>query len=388
MMKKNHFIYADYAASCPMNKSSLSVLRHTKNVYGNANSQHLYGQRMAFLLESARERIAAIIGAEPQEIYFTSGGTEANNIAIQTLAALNPPEKGTRLVCGAMEHHSVLEAVEARTGDMFSIPHFSKVDYLPGWSNGKYNLSLLRNSSYNAAVMMLANNETGVMQPFEGVGEYCRNRGMVFFCDGVSAVGHVPINVKETGINLLSASAHKFGGPPGVGLLYCDKNIKPAPIMLGGGQEGFVRPGSSPVFLIGAMCAALEESVAKMRKEKAKLNCFTRLFEREIADIPETMVIHSGHAYERIPGITNVCFSWGTGAWMVGRLNEMGIAASAGAACTSGSLEPSHVLTAMGIPEKYAQGSVRFSFGAKTTRKDVLTVASAVRSIVESVANK
>ncbi len=371
-------IYADNAATTKMSKTAIAaMLPFLDEVYGNPSSLYLAGQKAKEALEAARQKIAALIGAEPCEILFTSGGSEADNQAILSAAHFGAAKGKRHIVSDTIEHHAVLHTLKKLEKEGF------EVTLLPAHENG-----IVRPEELEAALrddtclvtIMTANNEIGTIQPIRELGEICRAHGVPFHTDAVQAVGHIPLNVKTDNIDLLSASAHKFHGPKGTGFLYARRGVRLQNLIEGGAQERGLRAGTENVGAIVAMAAALEEAIGALEENAEKL---TRLRDRLIAGISE--IPHSalnGDAHKRLPGNVNFCFEGIEGESLLLLLDDKGICASSGSACTSGSLDPSHVLLAIGRVHDVAHGSLRLTLGEDATQADVDRIIAAVKDVV------
>lgn len=371
-------IYADNAATTKMSAAALNKMVSVANeTYGNPSSLYTFGQKAKETLEEARADVAKVIGAEPREILFTSGGSEADNQAIISAALLGKKAGKTHIISTAFEHHAVLHTLKKLEKEGF------EVTLLDVHENG-----LVTPDEVEAAIkentclvtIMFANNEIGTIQPIREIGAVCRKKNVLFHTDAVQAVGHLPINVVEDNIDMLSASAHKFHGPKGVGFLYFKKGIRLSNLIEGGAQEKGKRAGTENVPGIAAMAEALKESVAKIPENTAKL---TEKRDKLIKGLNE--IEHSalnGDAVKRLPGNVNFCFEGIEGESLLLLLDDKGIAASSGSACTSGSLDPSHVLLAIGRVHDVAHGSLRLSIGEDITDEDVEYIIKSVKEVV------
>jgi len=372
-------IYADNAATTRMSEAAIhtmvDLMEHT---YGNPSSLYGVGQQAKKVLEKARADIAAVIGAEPREILFTSGGSEADNQAIRSAAELGRKNGKMHIISSAFEHHAVLHILEKLKKEGFEIT------LLDVHENG-----LILPEQVDAAIredtclvtIMFANNEIGTIQPIREIGAICRNRGVLFHTDAVQAVGHIPINVVEDHIDLLSASAHKFHGPKGVGFLYAKKGIKLTNLIEGGAQERGRRAGTENVPGIAAMAEALKEEASAMEQNTAYLTALRDKLIAGLQQIPHSVL--NGDAKSRLPGNVNFCFEGIEGESLLLLLDDKGIQASSGSACTSGSLDPSHVLLAIGRVHDVAHGSLRLSIGTDVTDADVDYIIQSVSEVVE-----
>ena len=370
-------IYADNAATTKMSDAAIRAMVSQMNEsWGNPSSLYTHGQQARENLEAARERVAAVIGASPREIIFTSGGSEADNQAIRSAAAIGRKNGKMHIVSSAFEHHAVLHTLEALKKEGFEIT------LLDVHGDG-----LVVPSEVEAAIrddtclvtIMYANNEIGTIQPIREIGSICRRKGVLFHTDAVQAVGHIPVNVEDDFIDLLSASAHKFHGPKGVGFLYARKGIRLTNLIEGGAQERGKRAGTENVPGIVAMAAALEEAAGKMAQNAAHL---TEMRDRLIAGLNE--IPHgalNGDQTHRLPGNVNFCFEGIEGESLLLLLDDKGICASSGSACTSGSLDPSHVLLAIGRVHDVAHGSLRLSIGEDITAEEIDYIVQSVKEV-------
>ena len=360
-------IYADNAATTRMSETAIETMAGLmRDEWGNPSSLYSHGQRAKEILEKAREDIALCIGAVPSEIYFTSGGSEADNQAIHSAAVLGENKGKKHIISTAFEHHAVLHALDRLRKKGFEIT------LLDVHENG-----ILAPEEVAAAIrddtclvsIMYANNEIGTVQPIREIGRVCRERGVLFHVDAVQAVGHIPVNVNEDEIDLLSASAHKFHGPKGVGFLYAKRGVALSNLIEGGAQEKGKRAGTENVPGIAAMAAALKEAVSNMERDSAHLRDMRDRLIAGLSEIPHSAL--NGDAERRLPGNVNFCFEGIEGESLLLLLDDKGIAASSGSACTSGSLDPSHVLLAIGRAHDVAHGSLRLSLGEDLTDQDV-----------------
>lgn len=371
-------IYADNAATTKMSKTAINaMLPYLEDLYGNPSSLYEFGQKAKEALEDARSRIAACLNADAREITFTSGGSEADNQAILTAAALGARKGKKHIISTAFEHHAVLHTLERLKKQGFEIT------LLDVHSNGVVTpqqvAEAIREDTCLVTVMY-ANNEIGTIQPIEEIGAVCREKGVLFHTDAVQAVGHLHIDVKAQQIDLLSLSAHKFHGPKGVGALYVRRGIPLETVISGGGQERGKRAGTENVPAIMGMAAALEEACTGMEENSRKL---TLLRDRLIAGLNRIPYSELNGATEpRLPGNVNFCFEGIEGESLLLLLDEKGICASSGSACTSGTLDPSHVLLAIGRPHEVAHGSLRLSLGEEMTEKEIDSIIEAVTDVV------
>ena len=371
-------IYADNAATTKMSAAAVAAMTpYLTETFGNPSSLNREGQRAKEALEDARERVARCIGAAPREITFTSGGSEADNQAILTAAALGRKAGKRHIVSDPIEHHAVLHTLKKLEADGF------EVTYLAVYENGIVRAEDLKQAIREdtcLVTVMTANNEIGTLQPVREIGAICRMRGILFHTDAVQAIGHIPVDVEKDQIDLLSASAHKFHGPKGTGFLFARKGIALSPLIEGGAQERGKRAGTENVPGVVAMAAALEESVCSMRENTEKLTALRDKLIKGLAQIPHAAL--NGDPVRRLPSNVNFCFEGIEGESILLLLDEAGIAASSGSACTSGSLDPSHVLLAIGRVHDVAHGSLRLSLGEDATEEEVDYVIGSVKKTV------
>ncbi|MBQ3392217.1 MAG: cysteine desulfurase NifS [Lachnospiraceae bacterium] len=373
------FIYADNAATTKMSRAAIeAMLTCMEEQYGNPSSLYMLGQRAKEIIEQAREEIAAVIGAQPGEILFTSGGSEADNQAIRSAARIGEKAGKKHIISTAFEHHAVLHTLKKLEEEGF------EVTLLDVHEDG-----LVRPQELEAAIrddtclvtVMFANNEIGTIQPIREIGGICRKRGVLFHTDAVQAVGHVPIDVVKDNIDMLSASAHKFHGPKGIGFLYARKGVRLTNLIEGGAQERGFRAGTENVAAIAGMAAALKEAAADMPAEAERMRGLRDRLIAELKEIPHSAL--NGDAVSRLPGNVNFCFEGIEGESLLLLLDDRGICASSGSACTSGSLDPSHVLLAIGRVHDVAHGSLRLSLGEDLTEEDVDYMVRNVKEVVE-----
>ena len=371
-------IYADNAATTKMSKTAIAaMLPFLDEIYGNPSSLYSAGQKAKEALEGARQTIARLIGALPNEILFTSGGSEGDNQAILSAAAIGKKQGKTHIISDTIEHHAVLHTLEKLEKEGF------EVTYLPAHENGIVRPQELEDAIRDdtcLVTVMYANNEIGTIQPIRKLGAICRSHGVLFHTDAVQAVGHIPVNVKDDNVDLLCASAHKFHGPKGVGFLYAKRGVRLQNLIEGGAQERGLRAGTENVGGIVAMAAALQEAVDGMEENAKKL---TALRDRLIEGLSE--IEHSalnGDAEQRLPSNVSFCFEGIEGESLLLLLDDLGVSASSGSACTSGSLDPSHVLLAIGRVHDVAHGSLRLSLGEDTTAADVDEIVRCTKQVV------
>ncbi|MDR2606217.1 MAG: cysteine desulfurase NifS [Oscillospiraceae bacterium] len=371
-------VYADNAATTQMSNISISAMTDALNsVWGNPSSIHTTGQDALKVLDESRRKLAELLGAEPREIYFTSGGTESDNWAINSATANGAKSGKKHIISTAFEHHAVLHTLSKLEKDGFD------VTYLDVHSNGVITVedvaAALRPDTCLVTIIY-ANNEIGTVQPIAEIGALLQERKIPFHTDAVQAVGHIPIDVKAQNIDLLSLSAHKFHGPKGVGALYASKKLKLNSFIEGGAQERGKRGGTENVPGIVGMVAALDESVATIDESAAKISALRDKLIAGLQTIERTRV--NGDLIHRLPGNVNVCFEGIEGESLLLMLDMKGIRASSGSACTSGSLDPSHVLLAIGLPHEIAHGSLRLSLSEATTDAEIDYILENVEPIV------
>ena len=371
-------IYLDYAATSPTRACAIDAMNDVmRHAWGNPSSIHEEGARAKAVLEDARERIAAILGCRPSEILFTSGGTESDSTALFSAAQAGRRAGRRHIVSSAIEHHAVLRPLERLAANGFD------VTFLPPDRDGAISADAVRDALREDTCLvsvMTANNETGVIQPVREIGMLCRARGIPFHTDAVQTAGHLPTLPAEIGCDTLAASAHKFGGPRGTGFLYVRRGAPLIPLLLGGNQERERRAGTENVAAIAGMAAALEESVRAMHDEAERLAALRDRLIAGLLAIPRSVL--NGHPANRLPNNVNVSFEGVEGEPLILLLDERGIRASSGAACSAGALEPSHVLTAMGQPPALAVGSLRLTLGEDTDEDAVRQTVDAVRDVV------
>ena len=371
-------IYADHAATTAMSEAAIEAMtRCMRDCYGNPSSLYRIGQQAKEVLEQAREEVASVINAQPREIYFTSGGSEADNQAIRSAALAGKKKSKTHIISSAFEHHAVLHTLNTLKLEGFD------VTLLPVHENG-----IVIPAEVEAAIrpdtclvtIMYANNEIGTIQPVREIGAVCRAHNVLFHTDAVQAVGPLAIDVQAENIDYLSASSHKFHGPKGVGFLYARKGVPLTSLIDGGAQERGRRAGTENVPGIVGMAAALKETVAERESENARLTVLRDRLIAGLSEIPHSAL--NGDAEKRLPGNVNFCFEGIEGESLLLLLDEKGISASSGSACTSGSLDPSHVLLAIGRIHDVAHGSLRLSLGRENTPEDVEYIIPAVKDVV------
>lgn len=370
-------IYFDYAATTPVDPRVLEkMMPYFTQKFGNPNSQHFFGRETVSAVDDARDAIAACIGAKPSEIYFTSGGTEADNWALRG-AAHAFAARGRHLIVSAVEHPAMISAAKELVKEGFDVT-FAEVD-----EYGLVDLEKLERAIRPDTIfvgVMTANNEVGTIQPVKEIAALCKARGIVFFTDAVQAAGAIPLDVKALGADMLSFSAHKFYGPKGVGALYVRSGLRIGKLIAGGHQERSMRGGTTNVPAVVGMAQALRIACAELEKNAAYVTSLRdRFIKRVLAEIPYVKL--NGHPEKRLPANANFSFRYIEGESLLFSLDLKNIAVSSGSACSSGSLEPSHVLLAMGLPEGLAHGSIRFSFGKDNTVEQVDYAVDALKEI-------
>ncbi len=376
-------IYADNAATTKMSRTAIdAMLPYMEEFYGNPSSLHSIGQRANEALMDARQKAASLLGCQAREITFTSGGSEADNQALRSAAVIGARKGKKHIISAAFEDHAILHTLDALKKEGF------EVTLLDVHENGLITPEQVAEAirpDTCLVTVMYANNEIGTIQPIAEIGRVCREKGVIFHTDAVQAVGHLHINVAEQNIDMLSLSAHKFYGPKGVGLLYARKGIPLTNIIYGGAQEKGKRAGTENIPGIMGMAAAMEEAVNNI---DAHMPYVAALRDRLIAGI--SRIQHSvlnGDAEKRLPGNVNFCFEGIEGESLLLMLDDMGIAASSGSACTSGSLDPSHVLLAIGRPHEVAHGSLRLTINEHNTEEEIDYMIDAVTKVVEKLRN-
>lgn len=376
-------VYFDNAATTEMCPAALDVMIPAlKNTYGNASSLYTKGQLCKEQLEQARADIAACLGAQPREITFTSGGSEADNQAIRSAAALGAKKNKKHIISTTFEHHAVLHTLKRLEKEGF------EVTYLDVHEDGMVRLDELEAAirpDTCLVTIMYANNEIGSIQPIAEIGALCKAKKVYFHTDAVQAAGHLYINVKEQNIDMLSLSAHKFHGPKGIGCLYARSGIPLTNLIEGGAQERGKRAGTENIPAILGMAAALKDAEAHREENAVKVSAMRDRLIAGISKIPHSKL--NGHPVKRLPGNVNFCFEGIEGESLLLLLDMKGIEASSGSACTSGSLDPSHVLLAIGLPHEVAHGSLRLSLSEYNTMEEVEYVLQELPGIVEYLRN-
>ena len=368
-------IYLDHSATTPLDPEVLQkMMPYFTEKFGNANSMHSFGQEGAYAVDEARRKIASLIGAKPTEIYFTSGGTEADNWAIKGMA-MKMREKGNHIIVSSIEHAAILASCKQLQEFGFD------VTYLPVDNKGKVSPDELRKAITDKTILvsvMLANNEIGTIEPVKELAAIAHEHGIFFHTDAVQAMGAIPVNVRDLGVDLMSFSGHKFYGPKGIGVLYIKSGTKPDKFMTGGHQERTMRGGTTNVPAVVGMAAALEKAVTHLDENYARIKAMRdRFVSRVKNEIP--YVVYNGDEADRLPQNANFAFEFIEGESILMSLDLAGIA------CSSGSLEPSHVLLATGLPIEKAHGSIRFSFGRDNTMEEVDYTVDKLKEIVNKL---
>ncbi|MBR3245578.1 MAG: cysteine desulfurase NifS [Parasporobacterium sp.] len=376
-------IYADNAATTKMSKAALeAMIPCLEETWGNPSSLYAFGQKATEALVAARETVASCIGADPKEIYFTSGGSESDNQAIVS-AAKNGERKGKKhIISSAFEHHAVLHTLEKLKKEGFD------VELLDVHENGMIypeQVAAAIREDTCLVTLMYANNEIGSVLPIKEIGAVCKEKQVPFHTDAVQAVGHLPINVHEQNIDMLSLSAHKFHGPKGIGALYVRKGILLNSLIEGGAQERGKRAGTENVPAIVGMTAALKEACSNLEANTKKVLAMRNRLIEGLAKIPYSAL--NGDPVHRLPGNVSFCFEGVEGESLLLLLDDKGICASSGSACTSGSLDPSHVLLAIGRPHEVAHGSLRLSLCEENTEEEIDHILKSVPEVVEYLRN-
>lgn len=372
-------IYLDNAATTKTSKAAIeAMIPYMNELYGNPSSLHSAGQAAAEVLQNARQRISNLLGCEAREITFTSGGSEADNQAIISAAMLGEKKGKKHIVSTAFEHHAVLHTLRKLEKDGFEIT------LLEVHENGIVLPEDVENAIRDdtcLVTVMYANNEIGTIQPIKEIGAICREKQVIFHTDAVQAAGHLHIDVKEQNIDMLSISAHKFHGPKGIGVLYAKKRIPLSNLIEGGAQERGKRAGTENIPAIIGMTAAFEEAVSHIDENAKKLIALRDKLILGLSEIPHSIL--NGEAKQRLPGNVNFCFEGIEGESLLLLLDDKGVCASSGSACTSGSLDPSHVLLAIGRVHDIAHGSLRLSLSEENTEEEIDYTIKAVKEVVE-----
>ena len=370
-------IYFDHAATTPLDEAVLQkMLPYFTEVFGNADSPHAVGRKAMFAVDAARDAVAALLNAKSNEIYFTSGGTEADNWALVGGAHAQKEQGKNHIIVSAIEHHAVLAAAEKLEKEGFQIT------YLPVNAGGRVELNALKEAITDKTgliAVMAVNNETGVIQPIAEIAKIAKESGAIFFCDGVQAAPYMPIDVKALGVDMFSLSSHKFYGPKGCGILYIRGGLKVKGLIVGGEQERGLRGGTTNVPAIVGLAEAYKKNVATVSVSNEKIEKLNGLFLREISDM-DGVEINGGE--ERIPSVLNVRFVGVNNADFVYNMDLAGVSLAAGSACSSASIKPSHVLLAMGRTDEEAKECMRFSFGKNNTEEEICRAAALAKEIV------
>lgn len=372
-------VYADNAATTQMSENVLKVMMPLlTDIYGNPSSLHSVGQVAKEYLENARETVADCIGADPKEIYFTSGGSEADNQAIRSAAYIGARKGKKHIISSKFEHHAVLHTLDALKKEGFT------VTLLDVYSNGVVKPEDVENAITDETCLvtiMTANNEIGTIQPIAEIGKICKEKGVLFHTDAVQAVGHIPVNVKDMNVDMLSVSAHKFHGPKGVGFLYARKGILLTNIIYGGAQERSKRAGTENMASIVGMATAIKEATEHLEENAAKVTAMRNRLIDGLKGIERSRI--NGDLEHHLPGTLNMCFEGIEGESLLLLLDAKGICASSGSACTSGSLDPSHVLLSIGVPVEIAHGSLRLSISEYNTMEQMDHIVESVPGVVD-----
>ena len=372
-------VYADNAATTQMSENVLKAMMPLlTDIYGNPSSLHSNGQVAKEYLENARETVADCIGADPKEIYFTSGGSEADNQAIRSAAYIGARKGKKHIISSKFEHHAVLHTLDALKKEGFT------VTLLDVYSNGVVKPEDVENAITDETCLvtiMTANNEIGTIQPIAEIGKICKEKGVLFHTDAVQAVGHIPVIVKDMNVDMLSVSAHKFHGPKGVGFLYARKGILLTNIIYGGAQERSKRAGTENMASIVGMATAIKEATDHLDENAAKVTAMRNRLIDGLKGIERSRI--NGDLEHHLPGTLNMCYEGIEGESLLLLLDAKGICASSGSACTSGSLDPSHVLLSIGVPVEIAHGSLRLSISEYNTMEQMDHIVESVPGVVD-----
>ena len=374
-------IYADNAATTKISQTAMkAMISAMENSYGNPSSIHQIGMAANDALQTAREQIARCLGCMPKEIFFTSGGTESDNQAIMSAAMLGAKQNKRHIISTAFEHHAVLHTLRRLKEQGFEI------QLLDVGAEGNITAAQVEEAirpDTCLVTVMFANNEIGSILPIAEIGEVCRAHGVLFHTDAVQAAGHIPVNVREQNIDMLSLSAHKFHGPRGIGALYVKRGIELTSLMEGGGQERGKRPGTENLPAIMGMAAALKEECTLMEQNEAKVIAMRDRLIQGLSQIPYSIL--NGSREKRLPGNVNFCFEGVSGESLLLLLDSRGICASSGSACASGALDPSHVLLSLGLAPEIAQGSLRISLDISNTEEEIDYMLEVIPQVVEQL---
>jgi cysteine desulfurase len=375
---EKQFIYADNAATTKMSDVAVkAMLPYLQEIYANASSVHLLGQRSAAALFSARQQVAQVLNCAPKEVFFTSGGSEADNQALISAAALGKKQGKCHIVSTAMEHHAILHTLEALQAEGFT------VTLLRPQADGIVTATQVAEAITDTTCLvsvMYANNETGAIQPIRKIGALCRKRGVLFHTDAVQAAGHLTIDVQRDNIDMLSLSAHKFHGPKGIGLLFAKSNLQLTSLIRGGGQERGKRAGTENLPGIIGLAAALKDAQENMQQNTAYITGLRDALRNGLDKIDSAGF--NGSREHCLPGTVNYSFQGVNGETLLSLLSNEGICCSSGSACSAGSLEPSHVLLALGLSHETAQSALRFSLCEYNTMDEVQTIITKVTEAV------
>ena len=372
-------IYVDNAATTKTSRTAIeAMLPYMNKIYGNPSSLHSVGQAAADALRKAREEAAEVLGCEPNEITFTSGGSEADNQALVSAAAIGARKGKKHIISTAFEHHAILHTLKKLEKEGFEVTLLDVHEN--GMVSAQQVADAIREDTCLVSIMY-ANNEIGSIQPIAEIGAVCKEKGVIFHTDAVQAVGHVHINVKEENIDMLSLSAHKFHGPKGVGLLYARKGVRLTNIIEGGAQERGKRAGTENIPGIVGMVAALKEANANIDANAEKVSALRDRLIEGLEKIPHSAL--NGDRTKRLPGNVSFCFEGIEGESLLLLLDAKGICASSGSACTSGSLDPSHVLLAIGRPHEVAHGSLRLTLSEENTQEEVDYIIEETTKVVK-----
>ena len=374
----SRIVYADHAATTALSDTALkAMLPYFNQSYGNPSSLYSFAQQAKSDLEAARAQVAACLNAQPEEIYFTSCGSESDNWALRGVAE-QKKDKGRHIITSAIEHHAILHTARYLEKQGF------EVTYLPVDGQGRVDPAAVKAALRPDTILisiMTANNEIGTIEPIAEIGAIAREAGVLFHTDAVQAVGHIPVDVQAWKVDLLSLSGHKFRGPRGMGALYVRKGVRLPPLMFGGGQEKGRRAGTENVAGAVGLAAALREATDGLAAESARLSALRDKLTAGLGRIPYSRL--TGDPVNRLPGTASFVFEGVEGEALLLLLDARGICASSGSACSSASLDPSHVLLAMGLPHAIAHGSLRLTLGAENTEEDVAYLLQEVPRVVQ-----
>lgn len=372
-------VYADNAATTKLSPKALdAMMPYLTETFGNASSLYDIGQQAHHGVQFARETVAKVLNAETNEIYFTSGGSEADNWAIKGVAEIMAKKGKKHIITSAFEHHAVLHTVKKLEG------YGCEITYLPVYENGIVKVEDVKNAIREDTALvtiMYANNEIGTIQPIAEIGKICHEKGVLFHTDAVQAVGHLPIDVKAQNIDMLSMSGHKFHGPKGIGALYCRQGIRLPNLIEGGAQERGRRAGTEAVYAMVGMATALKDANDNLKENMAKMTALRDRLIDGLLKVPSSRL--NGDRKNRLPGNVNISFEGVEGESLLLYLDMKGVSASSGSACTSGSLDPSHVLLSIGLAHEVAHGSLRLSLCESNTQEEIDYIIDCVPEIIE-----